>query len=796
MPAHPWKNFALSMTGVNSPCRPGLPAILRRAGLGLALAICLAAQMFPAPSPAFAAKSVADDSVVAKINAQTTFDVLTNDPAGMTIVDFTEPTFGDLTRHGNEFTYLPDANFTGADSFTYRAHGKSGDPQSGTVTIQVDGRVTAVESRDDTVATDEDVPASIYVLANDGLGPDGLPLSPTLEQAPGHGHAEVQLDNSILYTPVANWFGTDSFTYTAGDGSTSDSATVSITVNSVSDSPTAVDDAAFIRQDGSASIDVLANDWEADGDAFSFAGITQPAAGTATWSSVDHMIIYVPNPGFFGVDQFTYSIADFDGTETATVTVTVNGAPSPQTDSTSTSMATAVDVPVLANDTDPESDALTVAGVGKAAHGSVTINPDSTVRYEPNRHFVGQDSFTYTARDKSGNSRDATVTVDVTGTTSAPGGAVDDEFLILEDSPGNTIDVLSNDPNPGGGARSISIDTTPAHGTLTLDAMQNITYVPDSGYVGRDAFTYSISDGINPRSSATVSIEIQQVNDPPVAAPDAATGTEDSEIVIDALANDTDEEGAELAVDSVSKPANGKVRVRKDGSIAYAPNPDFTGVDAFDYVVSDGQGGTATATVTVTVNPINDAPRAKDDGVPTEVGAGVVIDALANDHDPDGPQAILTIRTMPSHGSAAVTAYNTISYTPEPKYEGYDTIEYQYSDGLESATAKITIAVGNANSAPAAKDDEVETTSGQPVAIEVSANDKDADGDEMIVYGLTRPEHGEVTIDRGVVTYTPEPGFVGADTFTYKVRDGKGGRDKATVRVSVNPSHDRRANDE
>ena len=174
----------------------------------------------------------------------------------------------------------------------------------------------------------------------------------------------------------------------------------------------------------------------------------------------------------------------------------------------------------------------------------------------------------------------------------------------------------------------------------------------------------------------------------------------------------------------------------------------------------------------------------------------MVIDAMANDHDPDGPQAILTITKMPSHGSAALTAYITISYAPEPNFEGYDTIEYQYSDGLESATAKITIAVGNANSAPAAKDDEVETRSGEPVAIDVRANDKDADGDEMIVYGLTRPEHGEVTIDGGVVTYTPEPGFVGADTFTYKVRDGKGGRDKATVRVSVNPSHDRRANDE
>src|SRR4029079_5848388 len=122
---------------------------------------------------------------------------------------------------------------------------------------------------------------------------------------------------SVRYTPAANWFGSDSFTYAAADGSTSDTATISINVNSFDDAPIAVDDAAFIRQDGAASIDVLANDWEADGDEFGFVGNTQPAAGTATWSSVDHMINYEPNPGFFGVDQFTYSIADFDGTGTA-----------------------------------------------------------------------------------------------------------------------------------------------------------------------------------------------------------------------------------------------------------------------------------------------------------------------------------------------------------------------------------------------------------------------------------------------------------------------------------------------
>jgi hypothetical protein len=78
----------------------------------------------------------------------------------------------------------------------------------------------------------------------------------------------------------------------------------------------------------------------------------------------------------------------------------------------------------------------------------------------------------------------------------------------------------------------------------------------------------------------------------------------------------------------------------------------------------------------------------------------------------------------------------------------------------------------------------------------VLKNDKDRDGDDMTLYGLTNPTHGTITVEKSTVIYTPDPDFVGTDTFTYKVRDGKGGRDKAEVRITVNPVHDRRINDD
>ena len=76
----------------------------------------------------------------------------------MSIIDHTDPAHGELTRQGNNFAYLPDANFVGVDSFTYRAQRGSSEPQTGTVAIDVTGRVTSVESRDDTSQTDEDIP--------------------------------------------------------------------------------------------------------------------------------------------------------------------------------------------------------------------------------------------------------------------------------------------------------------------------------------------------------------------------------------------------------------------------------------------------------------------------------------------------------------------------------------------------------------------------------------------------------------------------------------------------------------
>jgi hypothetical protein len=139
---------------------------------------------------------------------------------------------------------------------------------------------------------------------------------------PAHGTLSGTAPN-LTYTPDSNFNGSDSFTFKANDGhADSNVATVSITVTPVQDAPVAVEDAAVTRRGTAALIDVLANDFDVDGDALAIDSWTKPGNGSVRL--VDGELRYGPREGFRGTDSFTYTISDGNGgTATGTVTVTV-----------------------------------------------------------------------------------------------------------------------------------------------------------------------------------------------------------------------------------------------------------------------------------------------------------------------------------------------------------------------------------------------------------------------------------------------------------------------------------------
>ena len=190
----------------------------------------------------------------------------------------------------------------------------------------------------------------------------------------------------------------------------------------VNDDPVANDDTATTNEDEAVTVDVLANDTDADGDTLTIQSVTNGANGTVVNNGTD--VTYTPNADFNGTDNFSYTISDGNGgTDAATVTVTVepvNDDPVAEDDTASTDEDTAVTIDVLANDADVDvADTLTVQSVTDGADGTVANN-GTDVTYTPDPNFSGTDTFTYVVSDGNGGSDTATVTVTVAAVDDPP----------------------------------------------------------------------------------------------------------------------------------------------------------------------------------------------------------------------------------------------------------------------------------------------------------------------------------------------------------------------------------------
>jgi VCBS repeat-containing protein/predicted outer membrane repeat protein len=370
------------------------------------------------------------------------------------------------------------------------------------------------------------VPAADGVLVNDH-DPESDFFSAVLERGPQNGQLILAADGSFTYQPQAGFTGVDGFTYVADDGQDrSAEATVTITVAAPNQPPTAVDDEYTVDQDATLTVSapgLLANDTDADGDALVAIPLTGPAHGTLSFD-FDGWFSYTPDPGFSGVDHFTYFAADDESpSNEATVTITVNAvneAPEAGDDAYEVDQDAALTIAapgVLSNDTDADGDPLSAVLINGPTNGTLSLDADGAFVYTPDAGFTGNDSFTYVANDGVASSAEATVSITVNAVNEAP-VADDDHYRVDQDIPliVPSAGVLENDTDADGDPLTAVLVSSPTHGTLTLQDDGSFTYVPEPGYFGTDQFTYRASDGIDPSNVAIVSIEVAQVV-PPIA---------------------------------------------------------------------------------------------------------------------------------------------------------------------------------------------------------------------------------------------------------------------------------------
>ena len=479
------------------------------------------------------------DSYVTDINVQLVVDALTGllandfdvDGDTLTAVVWVAPINGsiDLEADGS-FVYTPEPDYSGTDTFTYKAFDGElySDPCMVSITINPTNTApqAAADSYETPMNTTLTVPAP-GVLTND-IDFDGDLLTAEITGAPiEFGIINLNSNGSFTYVPATDYVGSVFFTYRAFDGTDySDPVQVTIVVTSVNTAPVALADSYIMLMDTTlvVSIDdgVLANDTDLNGDPLIAELLGTPVVNGTLSLFEDGSFIYDPNDGYFGTVYFTYQA--FDGLEYSNpvlVTITVkesNLAPVGQADSyyvaTDETLSVIVGEGVLANDSDPDGDPLEAQLEEGVGHGLLTLRADGSFTYVPELGFEGLDYFRYRAFDGLASSDIVLVAITVGEAVNMAPVAAQDNYVmrigvvLAIGVPG----VLVNDFDVNGDEISAQLGVDVAHGNLIFHNDGSFSYTPDAGFVGLDQFTYRAYDGELYSPYATVTIKVMLIS--------------------------------------------------------------------------------------------------------------------------------------------------------------------------------------------------------------------------------------------------------------------------------------------
>lgn len=512
-----------------------------------------------------------------------------------------------------------------------------------------------------------------------------------------------------------------------------------------------------------------------------------------------------------------------------------NAAPVALAGSVTTAEDTAATVTL--SGTDADGNALSYAIVSGPANGTLSGTPPN-LSYTPAADFNGSDSFTFRVNDGTVNSAAATVSITVTPVNDAP-VAIARSLTSSEDAP---LSIVLTGSDKDGNSLTYTVVSGPANGVLTGTA-PNLTYTPAANFYGSDSFTFRVNDGTVNSANATVSISVAAVNDAPVAAPKSATTVEDAAVAV-ALTG-TDVENSALSFSIVTQPTKGTLSGTPP-NVSYQPNAGYTGGDSFTYRAYDGTAYSAAATVSITVT--KKAPFAGTSVIPQ---TGWTLKSVTSQETFDSPATYAFDgnpatfwHTQWRNGAnqphpheiqinlGASRSINGFQYLPRQDAPIVGNIgDYEFyvsADGTnwgnpvatgtfdsskaekrvlftaqtgqfirlrvlseingydDTCVAEINVLQGSvANQAPVANAQSVTTNASTPLPVVLGGSDPD--GNPLTWSVVAYPQHGTLSGTPPNLSYLPDAGFSGSDSFTFRANDGAVFSPAATVAIAVTP---------
>lgn len=591
---------------------------------------------------------------------------------------------------------------------TIRATDAGGLSDDRLLELVVDDVNDAPVAVDDSATVNEDRSVHIDVLVND-LDQDGDNLTVAVVAGPSHGVVVVNADNTITYTPEANYHGLDSVTYEVSDGAATSTATVSIVVAAVNDAPTLAGATATVEPDAVAgSVVAHLTHGDIDGDHLTFSIVSGNSGGAFAFAGNDGQLVVANTAALdpFGTRDWTLVVEADDGTTQTTATVTIslgNSAPLAADELVTVNEDGTVTIDVLANDVDPDSDAMTTSLISGPANGALVRNPDGSFVYTPSSDFNGVDSFTYEISDGVLTAQ-ATATITVASVNDRP--VVNSQaFGIPENSGVGTVvgTVLSSDIDGDAVVYSIAGGTHAAN--FTIDAATGELTVADAAGLDFEASAnydvdVQVRDASGATDTASISVELTDVDEFPILDDTSFTVSETvSTGTRLGFVTGTDLNGQPLQYAITGQSVSGAFKINANtGALRVKAPLDFETMGSTLTVTVSATSPTGlgdTATVTITLVDGNDIPTAGTDRQ-FEAAAGETLvvsaaDGLLRDAvDQDGNALSVVLITGPERGDLELNADG--SFTFHSQGTAGDSFVVAVTDGVATSDP-ITVTI-------------------------------------------------------------------------------------------------------
>lgn len=335
-----------------------------------------------------------------------------------------------------------------------------------------------------------------------------------------------------------------------------------------------------------------------DGDGLIYSLVGNPSHGKVMVNS-NGTYTYTPNTGYYGNDSFSYMANDgYGDSNVATVHIIVHPFNHPPISANMVfDIETNNTLSAQLKATDQDGDPIIYILNNGTSHGNITINSDGTFTYTPSDGFIGNDTFTYMAKDWKETGNVATVQVNVHPVNHLP--VTEDMNLRVAKNENVTCKLMATDAD--GDNLLFRLIAKPSEGTINLNGDGTFTYAPKKNFVGSDFFTFKADDWQGESGLGTVNIDVYEFNHPPVAYNITISTVKNR--IFHGLFNATDMDDDKLTYQLVNNPRHGTVNITA-GKFVYTPSKDFVGNDNFTYQAYDGKNQSNIATVKIKVTNI------------------------------------------------------------------------------------------------------------------------------------------------------------------------------------------------